>query len=53
MRSDARSARILAVADSKVTTTAAPDGQARIYRLQLDPERMASRQLTTDVAFVG
>ncbi|MEV6028315.1 hypothetical protein [Streptomyces sp. NPDC052036] len=53
VRSDARSARVLVVADSKVTNTAAPEGQARTYRLQLDLARVAGRWLTSDVAFVG
>ncbi|MFI9804834.1 hypothetical protein ACIHEJ_10795 [Streptomyces sp. NPDC052301] len=53
VRSDARSARVLVVADSKVTNTAAPEGQARTYRLQLDLVRVAGRWLTSDVAFVG
>lgn len=53
VRSDAHSARVLVVADSKVTNTAAPEGQARTYRLQLDLTRVAGRWLTSDVAFVG
>ncbi|MGW5198070.1 hypothetical protein [Streptomyces spiralis] len=53
VRSDARSARVLVVADSKVTNIAVPEGQARTYRLQLDLERVAGRWLTSDVAFVG
>ncbi|PKW07492.1 Mce-associated membrane protein [Streptomyces sp. 1222.5] len=53
VRSDARSARVLVVADSKVTNTAAPEGQARTYRLQLDLVRVDGRWLTSDVAFVG
>ncbi|MGW2802028.1 hypothetical protein [Streptomyces sp. NPDC001221] len=53
VRSDARSARVLVVADSKVTNTAAPEGQARTYRLQLDLTRVAGHWLTSDVAFVG
>ncbi|MEU2711916.1 hypothetical protein [Streptomyces sp. NPDC007205] len=53
VRSDARSARVLVVADSKVTNTAAPEGQARTYRLQLDLVRVAGRWLTSDVTFVG
>ena len=53
VRSDAHSARVLVVADSKVTNTAAPEGQARTYRLQLDLARVAGRWLTSDVAFVG
>ena len=53
VRSDAGSARVLVVADSKVTNTAAPEGQARTYRLQLDLVRVAGRWLTSDVTFVG
>ena len=53
VRSDADSARVLVVADSKVTNTAAPGGQARTYRLQLDLVRVAGRWLTSDVTFVG
>ncbi|MFF8406032.1 hypothetical protein ACF06P_30925 [Streptomyces sp. NPDC015684] len=53
VRSDTRSARVLVVADSKVTNTGAPEGQARTYRLQLDLARVAGRWLTSDVTFVG
>ncbi|MEU5593250.1 hypothetical protein [Streptomyces sp. NPDC020298] len=53
IRSDARSARVLVVADSKVTNTAVPEGQARTYRLQLDLVRQGGRWLTSDVEFVG
>ncbi|MGW2939307.1 hypothetical protein ACWGQ5_54015 [Streptomyces sp. NPDC055722] len=53
MRSDARSARVLVVAASKVTNIAAPEGQARTYRLQLDLAREAGSWLTSDVAFAG
>lgn len=53
VRSDSRSARVLVVADSKVTNTAAPEGRPRTYRLQLDLARVAGRWLTSDVAFVG
>ncbi|MGW4566134.1 hypothetical protein ACWEN3_28220 [Streptomyces sp. NPDC004561] len=53
VRSDAHSARVLVVADSKVTNAAAPEGQARTYRLQLDLARVDGRWLTSDVAFVG
>jgi Mce-associated membrane protein len=52
-RSDERTARVLVVADSKVTNTAAPGGQARTYRLQLDLVRENGRWLTSDVEFVG
>lgn len=53
VRSDARSARVLVVADSKVTNTAVPDGEARTYRLQLDLVLKDGRWLTSDVEFVG
>ncbi|MCK8434861.1 hypothetical protein G3I77_18070 [Streptomyces sp. D2-8] len=53
VRSDARSARVLVVADSKVTNTAVPDGEARTYRLQLDLVHQGGRWLTSDVEFVG
>jgi len=53
VRSDEHSARVLVVADSKVTNTAAPKGEARTYRLQLDLVRRDGRWLTSDVEFVG
>ena len=53
VRSDTRSARVLVVADSKVTNTAVPDGEARTYRLQLDLVLKDGRWLTSDVEFVG
>ncbi|WP_328507277.1 hypothetical protein [Streptomyces sp. NBC_00391] len=53
VRSGARSARVLVVADSKVTNTAVPDGEARTYRLQLDLVLKDGRWLTSDVEFVG
>ncbi|WP_055494598.1 hypothetical protein [Streptomyces sp. TP-A0356] len=53
VRSDARSAQVLVVADSKVTNTAVPEGQARTYRLQLDLVREQGRWLTSGVEFVG
>ncbi|MFC5636040.1 hypothetical protein [Streptomyces bullii] len=53
VRSDDRSARVLVVADSKVTNTAVPQGEARTYRLQLDLVRQGGRWLTSDVEFVG
>ncbi|MET7622315.1 hypothetical protein [Streptomyces sp. NPDC005408] len=52
-RSDERTARVLVVADSKVTNSAAPGGQARTYRLQLDLVLEGGRWLTSDVEFVG
>lgn len=53
VRSDADSARVLVVADSKVTNTAVPQGEARTYRLQLDLVHRNGRWLTSDVEFVG
>ncbi|MEW2396042.1 hypothetical protein [Streptomyces sp. NPDC046862] len=53
VRSDGRSARVLVVADSEVTNTAVPKGEARTYRLQLDLVRQGGRWLTSDVEFVG
>lgn len=52
-RADERSARVLVVVDSKVTNVAAPQGQARNYRLQLDLVLEGGRWLTSDVEFVG
>ncbi|GHD21626.1 hypothetical protein GCM10010313_55450 [Streptomyces violarus] len=53
VRSDEDSARVLVVADSKVTNSAAPEGEARTYRLQLDLVHKDGRWLTSDVEFVG
>ncbi|MFC9508385.1 hypothetical protein [Streptomyces sp. NPDC057002] len=53
VRSDERSARVLVVADSEVTNTAVPKGEARTYRLQLDLVHRGGRWLTSDVEFVG
>lgn len=53
VRSDEDSARVLVVADSKVSNTAAPEGEARTYRLQLDLVHKDGRWLTSDVEFVG
>ncbi|MFE9440110.1 hypothetical protein ACFYO2_14030 [Streptomyces sp. NPDC006602] len=53
VRSDEHSARVLVVADSKVTNTAVPKGEARTYRLQLDLVQRSGRWLTSDVEFVG
>lgn len=52
-RADDRSARVLVVADSKVTNKAAPEGQSRTYRLQLDLVLEKGRWLTSHVEFVG
>ncbi|MFF3565440.1 hypothetical protein ACFYXS_35920 [Streptomyces sp. NPDC002574] len=53
VRADDASARVLVVADSKVTNTAVPNGEARTYRLQLDLRRVDGRWMTSDVEFVG
>nr|WP_243638925.1 hypothetical protein [Streptacidiphilus pinicola] len=53
VRADGDFARVLVVADSKVTNTAAPAGQVRNYRLQLDLVLTGDRWLTSDVSFVG
>lgn len=53
VRSDAHSGRVLVVADSRVTNTAVPQGEARTYRLQLDLVYRGGRWLTSDVEFVG
>jgi Mce-associated membrane protein len=53
VRADGDFARVLVVADSKVTNTAAPAGQIRNYRLQLDLVLTGGRWLTSDVEFVG
>ncbi|MFE7773264.1 hypothetical protein ACFU5O_05085 [Streptomyces sp. NPDC057445] len=52
-RADDSTARVLVVADSKVTNTASPEGQARTYRLQLDLVHEGGRWLTSNVEFVG
>jgi Mce-associated membrane protein len=52
-RSDERSARVLVVADSKVTNASVPKGEARTYRLQLDLVLVDGRWLTSGVEFVG
>ncbi|MFE9622162.1 hypothetical protein [Streptomyces sp. NPDC006527] len=53
VRADEHSARVQVVADSKVTNTAVPQGEARTYRLQLDLVLENGRWLTSDVEFVG
>ncbi|MFF5482802.1 hypothetical protein ACFY5C_36600 [Streptomyces sp. NPDC012935] len=53
VRSSENSARVLVVADSKVTNTAVPQGEARTYRLQLDLVHRDGRWLASDVEFVG
>jgi Mce-associated membrane protein len=52
-RADERSARVLVVADSKVTNTAVKKGQVRNYRLQLDLVLENGRWMVSDVEFVG
>jgi Mce-associated membrane protein len=52
-RSDERSARVLVVADSKVTNASVPTGEARTYRLQLDLVLKDGHWLTSGVEFVG
>ncbi|MEU6706642.1 hypothetical protein [Streptomyces wuyuanensis] len=52
-RSDERTARVLVVADSEVTNSAAPEGRSRTYRLQLDLVLEGGRWLTSNVEFVG
>jgi Mce-associated membrane protein len=51
--SGATSARVLIVADSTVVNTAAPKGQVRNYRLQMDLVEQGGRWLASDVQFVG
>jgi Mce-associated membrane protein len=50
---DEHSARVLVVADSKVVNTAAPGGQVRNYRLQMDLVDQAGRWLASSIEFVG
>lgn len=52
-RDGTRTATVLVAVDSKVTNVAAPKGQARNYRLQLDLVLQGGRWLTSDVEFVG
>ncbi|WP_246593931.1 hypothetical protein [Streptomyces auratus] len=52
-KAGATSAQVLVVADSKVTNLAAPQGQARNYRLQLDLVLEGGRWLTSNLEFVG
>jgi Mce-associated membrane protein len=53
VRSDEDSARVLVVADSKVSNVAVPEGESRTYRLQLDLVLEDGRWLTSAVEFVG
>lgn len=50
---DAHAARVLVVADSKVVNTAAPTGQVRNYRLQMDLVEQSGRWLASSIEFVG
>ncbi|MBT2453163.1 hypothetical protein J7F03_40370 [Streptomyces sp. ISL-43] len=52
-RADDRTARVLVVADGKVTNVAAPEGTSRNYRLQLDLVFEDGQWLTSNVEFVG
>ncbi|WP_308288931.1 hypothetical protein [Streptomyces humicola] len=49
---DARSASVLVAVDSKVTNVAAPQGQVRNYRLQVDLVLQGGRWLASNVEFV-
>lgn len=51
--SSATSARVLVVADATVANTAAPSGQVRNYRLQMDLVEQDGQWLTSDIEFVG
>jgi Mce-associated membrane protein len=51
--SGATSARVLVVADSTVVNTAAPSGQVRNYRLQMDLVEQGGQWLTSGIEFVG
>lgn len=53
VHADDHSARVLVVADSRVTNVSVPQGQARNYRMQLDLTRQGGRWLTSEVEFVG
>lgn len=47
------SARVLVVADARVANTAAPSGQVRNYRLQMDLVQQDGQWFTSDLEFVG
>jgi Mce-associated membrane protein len=51
--SSASAARVLIVADATVANTAAPSGQVRNYRLQMDLVDQNGQWLTSDIQFVG
>jgi Mce-associated membrane protein len=51
--SGASAARVLVVADATVANTAAPSGQVRNYRLQMDLVDEGGQWLTSDIEFVG
>jgi Mce-associated membrane protein len=50
---NATNARVLVVADGTVANTAAPSGQVRNYRLQMDLVDEGGTWLTSDIEFVG
>jgi Mce-associated membrane protein len=50
---NATDARVLVVADGTVANTAAPSGQVRNYRLQMDLVNQGGTWLTSDIEFVG
>lgn len=50
---NATNARVLVVADGTVANTAAPGGQVRNYRLQMDLVDQGGTWLTSDIEFVG
>ena len=50
---NATNARVLVVADGTVANTAAPSGQVRNYRLQMDLVNQGGTWLTSDIEFVG
>lgn len=51
--SSATAARVLVVADATVANTAAPSGQVRNYRLQMDLVEQDGQWLTSNIEFVG
>lgn len=53
MTSSASAARVLIVADATVANTAAPSGQVRNYRLQMDLVEQGGQWLTSNIEFVG
>ncbi len=53
VRSDARNATALVIVDSTVQNTAAPEGRANTYRMQLELELRDGRWLTSSLEFVA